>query len=237
MIQFYAPDIETTNMLPESDSQHCVRVLRMKAGDIIEVIDGKGFRYECKILDAHQKRTQIEIINKTNIPLSWNNNITIAVAPTKHLDRMEWLIEKMTEIGINNFIPLLCRHSERKEIKTERLEKIAISAMKQSLKAYLPKIVSMTPIKEFITKYNASQKFIAYCATSIPRLLFSNEYQANQDTIILIGPEGDFSKEEINLALENGYKPISLGDNRLRTETAALVACNTCHIINQINQI
>ena len=152
MIQFYAPDIETTNMLPESDSQHCVRVLRMKAGDIIEVIDGKGFRYECKILDAHQKRTQIEIINKTNIPLSWNNNITIAVAPTKHLDRMEWLIEKMTEIGINNFIPLLCRHSERKEIKTERLEKIAISAMKQSLKAYLPKIVSMTPIKEFITK-------------------------------------------------------------------------------------
>lgn len=237
MIQFYAPDIDTTNMLPESDSQHCVRVLRMKAGDIIEVIDGKGFRYECKILDAHQKRTQIEIINKTNIPLSWNNNITIAVAPTKHLDRMEWLIEKMTEIGINNFIPLLCRHSERKEIKTERLEKIAISAMKQSLKAYLPKIVSMTPIKEFITKYNASQKFIAYCDTSIPRLLFSNEYQANQDTIILIGPEGDFSKEEINLALENGYKPISLGDNRLRTETAALVACNTCHIINQINQI
>ena len=93
MIQFYAPDIETTNMLPESDSQHCVRVLRMRAGDIIEVIDGKGFRYECKILDAHQKRTQIEIINKTNIPLSWNNNITIAVAPTKHLDRMEWLIE------------------------------------------------------------------------------------------------------------------------------------------------
>lgn len=237
MIQFYAPDIETTNMLPESDSQHCVRVLRMRAGDIIEVIDGKGFRYECKILDAHQKRTQIEIINKTNIPLSWNNNITIAVAPTKHLDRMEWLIEKMTEVGINNFIPLLCRHSERKEIKTERLEKIAISAMKQSLKAYLPKIVSMTPIKEFITKYNASQKFIAYCDTSIPRFLFSNEYQANQDTIILIGPEGDFSKEEINLALENGYKPISLGDNRLRTETAALVACNTCHIINQINQI
>ena len=92
-------------------------------------------------------------------------------------------------------------------------------------------------LKEFITKYNASQKFIAYCDTSIPRLLFSNEYQANQDTIILIGPEGDFSKEEINLALENGYKPISLGDNRLRTETAALVACNTCHIINQINQI
>ncbi len=234
MIQFYAPDIEKNPILPESDSQHCVRVLRMKSGDMIEVIDGKGYRYECKILEAHQKRTQVEIINKKNIPLSWNNNITIAVAPTKHMDRMEWLVEKLTEVGVNQVIPLLCRHSERKEIKTERLEKIAISAMKQSLKTVLPTICQITNIKSVICECNATQKYIAYCDQSIPRVLFSEEYVPNKDTTILIGPEGDFSQDEIKLALENGFKPISLGDNRLRTETAALVACSTCHIINQI---
>lgn len=236
MIQFYAPDIEKTKMLPECDSQHCVRVLRMKTGDNIDVIDGKGYRYECKIVEAHQKRTSIEIINKVSIPLSWDNNITIAVAPTKHLDRMEWFVEKSTEIGVNRIIPLLCHHSERKEIKVERLEKIAISAMKQSLKAVLPIIDPMTTVKKIITKSNTAQKFIAYCDESIPRKLFCNEYKPNEDCIILIGPEGDFSKEEITLALDNGFIPISLGDNRLRTETAAIAACHTCHIINQLNQ-
>lgn len=236
MIQFYAPDIEKTKMLPECDSQHCVRVLRMKTGDNIDVIDGKGYRYECKIVEAHQKRTSIEIINKVSIPLSWDNNITIAVAPTKHIDRMEWFVEKSTEIGVNRIIPLLCHHSERKEIKVERLEKIAISAMKQSLKAVLPIIYPMTTVKKIITESNTAQKFIAYCDESIPRKLFCNEYKSNEDCIILIGPEGDFSKEEITLALDNGFIPISLGDNRLRTETAAIAACHTCHIINQLNQ-
>lgn len=236
MIQFYAPDISINPMLPESESQHCVKVLRMKPGDFIEVIDGKGYRYECQIIDAHTKRTLVKIINSENIPLSWNNNITIAVAPTKNMDRMEWLIEKLTEVGINNIVPLKCRYSERKEIKFERMEKIAISAMKQSLKAVLPKIEQMTTISDFIKNNDATQKFIAYCSPSIPRLLFSKEYKPNKDTIILIGPEGDFSIDEITHAINNGYKPISLGDNRLRTETAALVSCQICHIINQINQ-
>lgn len=236
MIQFYAPDIETCPILPESDSQHCVRVLRMKEGDIIEVIDGKGYRYECKLIDAHPKKAHIEIINKIYVPLSWFNNITVAIAPTKHIDRMEWVVEKMTEIGINRIIPIHCKYSERKEIKIERLEKIAISAMKQSLKAVLPQIEPMTPLKDVIKNIDIKQKFIAYCDSSIPRLLFSKEYEANKDVIILIGPEGDFAKDEIIYAIDNGYKPISLGDNRLRTETAALAACQTCHIINQINQ-
>lgn len=236
MIQFYAPDISINPILPESESQHCIKVLRMKPGDFIEVIDGKGYRYECQIIDAHTKRTLVKIINSENIPLSWNNNITIAVAPTKNMDRMEWLIEKLTEVGINNIVPLKCRYSERKEIKFERMEKIAISAMKQSLKAVLPKIEQMTTISDFIKNNDATQKFIAYCSPSIPRLLFSKEYKPNKDTIILIGPEGDFSIDEITHAINNGYKPISLGDNRLRTETAALVSCQICHIINQINQ-
>lgn len=234
MIQFYAPDIAINPILPESDSQHCVRVLRMKEGDTLEVIDGKGHRYTCRLIEAHAKRAHVEIIEKQDVPLSWQNNITIAVAPTKHLDRMEWMVEKLTEIGVNRIIPLLCRYSERKELKIERLEKIAISAMKQSLKTVLPIIDVMTPIKDVITKQMYYQRFIAYCDTSIPRKLLSAEYQANKDTLILIGPEGDFSTEEINLALNSGYKPISLGDNRLRTETAAVVACDTCHIINQL---
>lgn len=235
MIQFYAPDIAINPILPESDSQHCVRVLRMKEGDTLEVIDGKGHRYTCRLIEAHAKRAHVEIIEKQDVPLSWQNNITIAVAPTKHLDRMEWMVEKLTEIGVNRIIPLLCRYSERKELKIERLEKIAISAMKQSLKTVLPIIDVMTPIKDVITKQMYDQRFIAYCDTSIPRKLLSAEYRANKDTLILIGPEGDFSTEEINLALNSGYKPISLGDNRLRTETAAVVACDTCHIINQLS--
>ena len=234
MIQFYAPDIAINPILPESDSQHCVRVLRMKEGDTLEVIDGKGHRYTCRLIEAHAKRAHVEIIEKQDVPLSWQNNITIAVAPTKHLDRMEWMVEKLTEIGVNRIIPLLCRYSERKELKIERLEKIAISAMKQSLKTVLPIIDVMTSIKDVITKQMYDQRFIAYCDTSIPRKLLSAEYRANKDTLILIGPEGDFSTEEINLALNSGYKPISLGDNRLRTETAAVVACDTCHIINQL---
>ena len=234
MIQFYAPDIAINPILPESDSQHCVRVLRMKEGDTLEVIDGKGHRYTCRLIEAHAKRAHVEIIEKQDVPLSWQNNITIAVAPTKHLDRMEWMVEKLTEIGVNRIIPLLCRYSERKELKIERLEKIAISAMKQSLKTVLPIIDVMTPIKDVITKQMYDQRFIAYCDTSIPRKLLSAEYRANKDTLILIGPEGDFSTEEINMALNSGYNPISLGDNRLRTETAAIVACDTCHIINQL---
>ncbi|MBQ7042882.1 MAG: 16S rRNA (uracil(1498)-N(3))-methyltransferase [Muribaculaceae bacterium] len=235
MIQFYAPNIIENPILPESDSQHCVRVLRMKEGDIIDIIDGKGYRYTCRIIDAHPKRAHVEIIDRISTPLTWSNNIIIAVAPTKHIDRMEWMVEKLTEIGVNQIIPLLCQHSERKEIKVERLEKIAVSAMKQSLKATLPTISPITSFKEVIQKINTEQKYIAYCDTSIPRKLLSDEYIAHKDTIILIGPEGDFSIEEIQLALSNNYKPISLGNNRLRTETAAIVACDTCHIINQIN--
>ena len=234
MIQFYAPDIANNPILPESDSQHCVRVLRMKEGDNLEVVDGKGVRYLCRLIDAHSKHAHVEIIRKEELQLPWKNRITVAVAPTKHLDRMEWMVEKLTEIGVNRIVPLLCRYSERKELKVERLEKIAVSAMKQSLKATLPIISPMTPIKEFIKSDESTQKFIAYCDPTIERQLLSKQYEANADTTILIGPEGDFSIDEIKLAIETGYAPISLGENRLRSETAAVVDCDTCHIINQI---
>lgn len=236
MIQFYAPDIEATLTLPESDSQHCVKVLRKSAGDIIEVIDGKGHRFTCRLLEAHHKRAKVEIIEQTELPPFWPNDIAVGVAPTKHLDRMEWLTEKLTEIGINSITPLLCRWSERKEIKTERLEKIAVSAMKQSLKGMCPCINPMTPFRKFIESVkNYPQKFIAHCDDTHPRLLLSKEYRPGIDTVIIIGPEGDFSPEEIETATEAGFVAVSLGEARLRTETAALTACDTCHIINQIN--
>lgn len=239
MIQFFAPDIADNPVLPESDSGHCIRVLRMKVDDVIDIIDGCGIRYKCRITDAHPKRTMVEIIDKIEQPPVWTGDITVAVAPTKNMDRMEWLVEKLTEIGFNRFIPLLCRHSERKEIKRERLEKIAISAMKQSLKATLPEIMPMTPISEVVrsTQFEGYQRFMAYCDPSIPRRLLAQEYQPGKDTLILIGPEGDFSPEEIETTLASNFRPITLGDNRLRTETAALVAVDTCHIITQSRQL
>lgn len=238
MIQFYAPNIETSLKLPESDSKHCIRVLRMGEGDVIDVIDGHGNRYQCRIVSGNPKATAVEIISKVTLQLPWSQNFTVAVAPTKHLDRMEWLVEKLTEIGVNRIIPMLCTHSERKEIKTERLEKIAISAMKQSLKTVLPEIWPMTPIKKVVSEINVSQKFIAYCGDDNmqKRNLLAKEYEYPNDAIILIGPEGDFSPQEVSYCLESGYTPVTLGNNRLRTETAALVACDTFHIISQINQ-
>lgn len=236
MIQFYAPDIATSLTLPESDSQHCVRVLRMNPGDPIEVIDGKGHRFECRLVTAHSKHATVEIVAQHDAPLCWPQHITVAVAPTKHLDRMEWLVEKLTEIGVNRFVPLLCRRSERKEIKVERLEKIAVSAMKQSLKAVLPEIMPMTPFSSLLHQYDDAMKFIAYCDKTIPRQLLAKMYEPGSNAVILIGPEGDFAPEEIASALDTGWCPVSLGNNRLRTETAALVACDTFHIINQANE-
>lgn len=233
MIQFFAPDILSTLTLPESDSGHCVRVLRMREGDPIEVIDGCGHRYSCRIAVAHPKHTVVEIIETAVVAPTWPQQIVVGVAPTKHLDRMEWMVEKLTEIGVNRIVPLLCDRSERKEIKTERLRKIAVSAMKQSLKATLPRIDEMTPLSAFLADCTAFQRFIAYCDPLIPRFDLAALYQPGLDSAIIIGPEGDFSPAEIQLALSLGWQPATLGNNRLRTETAAIVSCDTFHIIDQ----
>ena len=234
MIRFYAPDIAESFTLPESDSAHCVRVLRMRAGDPVEIVDGRGTLYRATLLDAHAKHATVTIRESELLPKVWQGSITIAIAPTKHNDRMEWLVEKLVEIGVDRIVPLRCRYSERKDINVERLHKIAVSAMKQSLKAVLPQIDAMTPFGAFLDAQRHGNRYIAYCDPSIPRRLFSREYVPQSDTTVLIGPEGDFSPEEIRRALDSGWVPVSLGDNRLRTETAALVACDTCHIIDSI---
>ena len=234
MIQFYAPDIAVTPVLPEGESHHCVKVLRRQPGDPVEVIDGKGSVYSCRLLEAHPKHAMVEIIGRRELPLPWTYGLTIGVAPTKHLDRMEWLTEKLVEIGVNRLIPLRGDRSERKELKTERLEKIAVSAMKQSLKAVLPRIDEMTTVSNVIRSTDVRQRFICYCDDSVERRLLSRELQPGEDVCILIGPEGDFSPAEVRLALEYGFVPVSLGDTRLRTETAALFAASTVHVLNQL---
>lgn len=233
MIQFFAPDIDSDLRLPEGESQHCVKVLRHVAGDLIEVIDGRGHRYECRLVDPHPRHAAVEIVECYDVPLCWSSEITLAVAPTKAIDRMEWMVEKLTEIGVNRIVPLRCRFSERKEIKRERLERVAVAAMKQSLKTVLPEITEMIPLEQAIARFAPEQRFIAYCNKSIPRKLLSQEYRPGLDTMIMIGPEGDFSIDEIEASLEAGFIPVSLGDNRLRTETAAITAVDTCHILDQ----
>ncbi|MGN0214649.1 MAG: 16S rRNA (uracil(1498)-N(3))-methyltransferase [Muribaculaceae bacterium] len=233
MHRFYAPDILETLTLPEEESGHCVRVLRLKEGDEVEVVDGKGNCCRCRITLAHHKRCAVEVIEVENQPPHWGKSINIAIAPTKNLDRMEWMVEKCTEMGVDSIVPLRCRYSERKELKRERLNKIAVSAMKQSLKCTLPEINEMTPIAEVIGTPFEGRKYIAYCDPSVPRRLFAQEYNPDEDALIMIGPEGDFSPEEIKSALDSGFIPISLGDSRLRTETAAVVACAMCHTLKQ----
>lgn len=236
MIRFYCPEIETAPVMPETESGHCVRVLRHQPGDLFEVVDGRGGLFTVRLLEAHPKHAMVEIVECRQIPPCWKGRLILAVAPTKNMDRMEWLVEKATEVGFDEFVPLLCRYSERKEIKRERLEKTAISAMKQSLKTSVPEIREMLPIRRFIEEYReVPHKFVAYCAEDGERRLLAREYVPGKDTVILIGPEGDFSPEEISMAIDAGFRPVSLGEARLRTETAALTAIETFHIVSQLS--
>lgn len=230
---FYCPDIRTNPQMSETESQHCVRVLRMKEYDTLFITDGKGSFYRAQLLEANPKGCIVSIEEEIPQQKGWNFDLQIAFAPTKKLDRMEWFIEKTTEIGIDRFSPLKCRYSERKNINTIRLEKIMVSAMKQSQKSRLPHLDEMIHFDEFIQQPFVGQKFIAHCYDSIKSPL-TQVCKTNTDTLILIGPEGDFSEKEVAKAVEFGFTPVSLGESRLRTETAALVACHTVQIINQL---
>ncbi len=235
MQEFYAPDIETVHELPEAESQHCVKVLRMKEGDEIGIIDGRGNRYRAEIVLAHPKRCGVKLLEREAVPNPWRAQVHVAIAPTKNLDRIEWFAEKVTEIGIDSITLLRCRFSERKELKTERLNKILVSAMKQSLKAVLPTLSEMTPFAEFVTRPFDGQKFIAHCYKEGDRKELTELYRPGENALVLIGPEGDFSPEEVEQAIACGFRPVMLGPSRLRTETAGVVACHTIQIMNQLN--
>jgi len=229
---FYTPDISgKTYTLDETESKHCVRVLRLAKGDEITLVDGRGGFFTAEIADPNPKRCAVNVFkSEMNFGLR-NFQVHIAIAPTKNIERIEWFLEKATEIGIDRVTPLLCHHSERKEIKNDRLEKVMISAMKQSLKAYLPQLDEMTRFSDFIRQPFSGQKFIAHCEEQ-HRELLKNLVKSEESYLILIGPEGDFSPEEIEMAFHAGYQPVSLGESRLRTETAGVVAC---HIFNLLN--
>lgn len=235
MIIFYSPDIASSHELDEEQSSHAVRVLRHKDGDPLVIVDGNGNFFNTHIINAHPKHCTVEIDDVTQ-ENHWQYFVELAVAPTKNLDRIEWFLEKATELGLDRFVPLRCRYSERKELKTDRIKKIISSAMKQSLKATMPKVEEMTDIKNFLKEEFDGQKFIAHCIKDAPRKLLSKEIKAGSKVRVLIGPEGDFSDEEIALALANGYVPVSLGEQRLRTETAALASVHTIHVINEISK-
>lgn len=232
MIRFYAPEIENELLLPDSDSAHCCRVLRMKEGDKIEVVDGKGSCYECVITDANPRMTRINIVSRREIPDNFIQRIVLAVAPPKNIDRMEWLVEKAVEIGVSEIIPVRCARSERKDLKTGRLEKIMVSAMKQSLKARLPELREMTDFRSFVDQTTTDQKVVGYCSETIERIDFSTLYKKESSITIFIGPEGDFTPEEIDYCIAGGFVPVTFGNSRLRTETAALYGLTAVHVLD-----
>ena len=240
MYLFYCPDIETKQTLSEEESGHCVRVLRYSTGDEILITDGKGTTYTARITNPHPKHCDFEIISREKQEPHHHFHLHIAIAPTKNIERLEWAIEKCVEIGVDEITPLLCRFSERKQLRTDRLEKIILSAAKQSLTPYLPVLHELTPYDAFIKgqrtmdkgQWTKSQKFIAHCYKEDKRVL-KDEIERGRDVLVLIGPEGDFSEQEVAEALASGFIPVSLGNSRLRTETAGVVACHTAVLMNE----
>lgn len=234
---FYTPDIEPHHaafLLNEEESKHAVRVLRLQVGDTLHLVDGKGGLYETEILDAHPKRTSLKILKVQTEFGMLPYRLHMVVAPTKNMDRLEWFLEKATEVGLHEFTPIICEHSERKEVKVERLEKVAISAMKQSLKAYMPRVNPAISFHKFIQQATETRtnKGLAHCVDAEKKYI-ATAFEPKGDYLLLIGPEGDFSEKEISQALDAGFIPISLGDARLRTETAALASTIEVSLLNR----
>ncbi|MBL7856454.1 MAG: 16S rRNA (uracil(1498)-N(3))-methyltransferase [Cyclobacteriaceae bacterium] len=228
---FYQPLIpEGILHLDADESRHCLKVLRKSKGDTIRITDGRGFFYEAIIIDNNPASCGFVIEHKIK-EAPKNHTLHIAISPTKNAERIEWFVEKAVEVGVDSITLLLCRHTERTFTKAERLEKVAISAMKQSLKATLPRISAVIPFSDVVEKSTETSRFIAHVDHTNPNHLKDIAKSGGQ-YLVLIGPEGDFSEEELHLALTNGFKKVSLGTSRLRTETAGLAACLTLNLIN-----
>lgn len=231
---FYTPDITLpVHTLTEDESRHAVQVLRLKEGDSISLTDGAGNMYAGIISSAGRKKCLVEITGVEKEYGKRDYRIVMAVCPTKSPDRYEWFLEKATEVGCDVFMPLLADRSEKKAVKEERLLRVVTSAVKQSLKAYHPVVEGMTSFKDVVSMPFEGKKVIAHCEQGQPRKLLKDAVGKGEDVLVLIGPEGDFSPEEIKLALAGGFDPVSLGESRLRTETAALTAVVTVALANQ----
>ncbi len=231
---FYAPDIVPPHhTLSEEESKHCVRVLRLGVGDELHLTDGRGNLYRCRVTDPNPKRCAVETVETIAEYGRMPYGLTLAVAPTKNIERFEWFLEKATEVGVTRIVPVECDHSERRIIKYDRELRVITSAVKQSLKAYHPVLDELTPLHRLIASPFDGRKFIAHCDdNAADRRYLASEIGKNENILILIGPEGDFSPEEINFALENGFEPVTLGPQRLRTETAAVTAAVMAAVVN-----
>lgn len=232
MSLFYVPDIAGSWELTQEEAAHAIRVLRLQVGDKLDITDGAGSLYPTSVASIQGKHCYVEPVEAVRVPKNWSGMLHIAIAPTKNMDRIEWFAEKATEIGLDELTFLNCRFSERKVVKPERVERIVVSAMKQSLKYSKPVVGDMVDFKRFIAAERKGAKFIAHCYDS-ERVLLKDILVPGEDATVLIGPEGDFSPEEVELAIKAGYRPVSLGSSRLRTETAALVACHTFILKNE----
>lgn len=231
---FYLPTAQIgTISFPEEESKHIVKVLRMKEGDGFCVTDGKGSLFDAELVDAHPKRAMAELSNQRAGYDIRDFKVSIAIAPTKLNERTEWFLEKATEIGVDEIKLFASFHSERRAANVERFKKIVVSAMKQSVKSKMPLIEEMVPFEKLVKQEYKGQKFIAWIDDDVKEQL-CDLYKKGDNALVLIGPEGDFSKEEVELAKEYGFVPVSLGEARLRTETAAVVACHTIQLINQM---
>jgi 16S rRNA (uracil1498-N3)-methyltransferase len=230
---FYTPDISSnTLILSEEESKHCIKVLRLDAGSFLHLVDGIGGFYDAVIEDPHPKRTKLKIVKKIENFAKRNHYLHIAIAPTKNIERIEWFLEKATEIGIDEITPIICDRSERKELKTERLNKVITSAVKQSIKAFHPKLNEAIRFSDFISKNTNTQKFIAHCMDE-GKVAIKDQLIPKGNYLVIIGPEGDFTFQELESAVNNNFIPISLGESRLRTETAALEACFEINFLNR----
>ena len=235
MYLFYTPDIDKSCFLSEEESAHCVRVLRYDRGDEILLTDGRGTTYHARITNPHPRHCEFEIISQEKQEKTHNIYLHVAIAPTKNIERLEWMVEKCTEIGVDEITPLLCRFSERKNLRNDRLEKIILSAAKQSLTPYLPKLNELTDFATLMQQYGGNDeldKYIAHCYKDEKREL-KDALRKGRDVLILIGPEGDFSEQEVEQAIREGFLPVGLGRSRLRTETAGVVACHTVVLLNE----
>ena len=232
---FYTPDLQDQAhyTLNEEESKHCSRVLRLSVGDSVSLIDGRGGLYEAEIVNESKKHVELRITKSTQGYQKRNHHLHIAIAPTKNIDRVEWFLEKATEIGIDEITPIICERSERKVVKEDRLQKVITAAVKQSLQAYHPVLNPAITYTELLQQQTSATKLIAHCIDDDQRQYIKDLVQAHGNYLMLIGPEGDFSPQEISSALSQGFMPVTLGTTRLRTETAALAACFEINYLNR----
>ena len=230
---FYNSEININDddlIMSDSEHHHLTKVLRKKTGDKVYLTNGNGYLFEAILNYIGEKSTQLKIINSKK-ESSMDYSLHIAIAPTKKIDRFEWFLEKAIEIGVSSITPLTCKYNERKSLNYTRLNKITVAAMKQSLQTYLPKIEPIVSIKEFIESNQCKQKYIAHCKNS-KKVHLSKIIKRKTNSSIIIGPEGGFTDDEISLAIDYNFIPVSLGNNRLRTETAGTICCQTFSDVN-----